>query len=432
MAKAETPERRDSVTCPYCGLFCDDLSIAVAAGRVSVTAKGCPIATDSFARVAPPSSSRLNGRDAGFEAACARAGEILAGARMPLVAGLACDLAGAKAAVSLAERIGAVIDHAGSDAMFRNMLAMQDKGWMTTTFAEVKNRADLVIVAGTDVVSRFPRFFERFIWTKESLFGAVPARDIVYLGSGLDTGPGVAPDGREPTVLACDPARLAEVFRALRALYRDTPLQAEEIAGVPVSALAGLAQKIKAAKYGIVVWSAADMEGAGGDLDVQAIADLVTGANETTRFACVPLGGNDNGLGAAQVCTWQEGFPLRTSFASGRAGYDPYLFSWRRMIDSGDADAVLWISAFRAVPLPFETGIPVIVVGAAGAEFAREPEVYVAVGTPGVDHAGHVIRSDAVVSLPLQKLRETGLPRTADALRMIETQTAARLKDGRC
>ncbi len=429
MAKAETPERRDSVTCPYCGLFCDDLSVALGDGRIEVTRNGCPIANDSFARMAKPEPPRLAGRDASLEAACAKAGELLAEARQPLIAGLACDLAGAKAAISLAERLGAIVDHATSDAMFRNMLAMQDKGWITTTFAEVKNRADLVIIAGTDIVSRFPRFFERLIWTKESLFGAPPAREIVYLGAALDTKAGHAPDGRKPQMIACDPARLGEVFRALRALYRGWPLQAENVAGASMSELAALVTHIKAARYGLVVWSAADMDFAHGDLQVEAICDLVTEINENSRFACLPLGGNENGLGAAQVCTWQEGFPLRTSFASGRPDYDPYLYSWRRVIETGEADAVLWVSSFRAAEVPFTTSIPQIVVAAPGTTFVREPAVFIPVGTPGVDHAGHVIRSDAVASLPLQKLRDSGLPRTADVLRMIEARAHAHRKN---
>lgn len=428
MTKVEPSERRDSVTCPYCGLFCDDLSIAVGGARIEVTRNGCPIADDSFARIAKPEPPRIAGREASLEAACAKAGEILAAARQPLVAGLACDLAGAKAAISLAERLGAIVDHATSEAMFRNTLALQDKGWMTTTFAEVKNRADLVILAGTDVVSRFPRFFERLIWTKESLFGAPPLREIVYLGTGLDTKAGVAPDGRKPQTIACDSARIGEVFRALRALYRGWPLQAESVGGASVSELAALVARIKAARYGLVVWSAADMEFAQADLQVEAICDLVSEINENSRFSCLPLGGNENGLGAAQVCTWQEGFPLRTSFASGRPDYDPHLYAWRRVIDSGEADAVLWVSSFRAVEIPLGAALPQIVVAAPGTTFQREPAVFIPVGAPGVDHAGHVIRSDAVASLPLHKLRESPLPRTADVLRTIEARAQAHRK----
>jgi formylmethanofuran dehydrogenase subunit B len=405
-------------------LYCDDLSVAVASGRVSVTANGCPIANHSFAHASAPASSRIKGRDAALDAACDKAAEILGNARMPLVGGLASDLAGIKAAMSLAERLGGVIDHAGSEAAFRNMLALQDKGWMTTTYAEVKNRADLILIAGTDIVSRFPRFFERFVWTKESLFGAPPARDIVYLGKGLNTKAGVAPDRRKPAVIACDVARIGEVFQALRAILRGTALSADSIAGASNESLIALAEKIRAAKYGLVVWSAGEMEGPAGELAVESICRLVAEINETSRFSGLPLGGNDNGLGAGQVGTWTAGFPLRTSFASGRAEYDPHLYSWRRMIESGEADAVLWISAFRPLDLPFQTKVPLIVVGAPGADYAREPDVFLAVGTPGLDHAGHVIRGDAVASLPLHKLRDSGLPRTAEVLQKIESRVS--------
>ncbi len=426
MAKAGTPEQRDSVVCPFCGLFCDDLSVAISRDRIEVLGKGCALAKELYAAIEPPLPPRVDGRETSLEAACARSAEILAASHFPLVAGLGCDLVGAKAAVSLAESIGAVIDHAASDAMFKNLLPLQDKGWMATTFAEIKNRADLVILAGTDVVSRFPRFFERFVWNTDSLFGPKHPPDIVYLGGGFDTRAGHSPDGKAPTVINCDTLRLAELFQALRAVYRGRTLQAAEVAGASIASLEVLAQKIKGAKYGALVWAVADLEGPHGDLAVQAMCDLVTEINETSRFSCVPLGGSENALGVQQVCTWQEGFPLRTSFAGGVATYDPYLNSWRRLLDSGEADAVLWVSAFKGGSLPFETKVPTIVLGAPGTAFAREPEVFIPVGTPGVDHAGHVIRSDAVTSLPLHQLRPTELPRAADVLRAIDVRAVAR------
>ena len=41
------------------------------------------------------------------------------------------------------------------------------------------------------------------------------------------------------------------------------------------------------------------------------------------------------------------------------------------------------------------------------------------VGTPGLDHAGSVYRTDAVVSLPVRRLRATGLPSVAEVLEAI-------------
>jgi formylmethanofuran dehydrogenase subunit B len=414
---------REGVVCPFCGLLCDDLAVEAGPARhpLRVAARGCPIAQEAFAAADPAGSPRIEGREASLTEACARAATILNDSRLPLIAGLATDLAGAKAAVALAERAGGVVDHLGSDAAFRNLLVMLDKGWITTTLAEVKNRVDLLILAGTDVVSRFPRFFERCVWNTDALFGPKPAsREVVYIGDGLDTEAGTAPSGRAPTVIPCDRGRLAEVFGTMRALHHGRPVQAATVAGAPIEALGGLVERMKAARYGVVTWVAADLAGPHGELAVQAICDLVMDLNESGRFSGLPLGGTDNALGAGQVCTWQTGFPLRTSFAAGHPDFDPHLLSWRRLIDDGEADSLLWISAFRAADLPVETGIPTIAVVAPGTAFRREPEVYIPVGIPGLDHGGHIVRADSVTSLPLHRLRETDLPRTADALRAIE------------
>jgi formylmethanofuran dehydrogenase subunit B len=433
MATGTKTDPAAGVVCPFCGLFCDDLGVEARAEDASlrVTAKGCDLAKRRFAEALAEARPRIEGKESGLEQACERAARLLQGSGQPLIGGLATDLAGAKAAISLADRIGAIVDHVGSEATFRNMLVMQDKGWIATTLGEVMNRMDLLIVAGTDVVSRFPRFFERAVWNEKALAGPPPARRaVVFVGSGLDTSAGRAPDGRAPTVIPCDIARLGEVFGAVRALYHGRRLQAAEIAGAPLPALAALAERIRASSYGVLTWAAADLRGRGGDLAVQAMCDLVTDVNETSRFSCLPLGGSDTGLGAGQVATWQAGFPLRLSFARGHPEYDPHLNAWPRLLSAGEVDAVLWVSCFGPGELPFDPVLPTIVVGAPGMEFRREPAVYIPAGVPGLDHAGHVARTDAVASLPLRALRKSTLPRAADVLAAIETRVLASREQG--
>jgi formylmethanofuran dehydrogenase subunit B len=46
--------------------------------------------------------------------------------------------------------------------------------------------------------------------------------------------------------------------------------------------------------------------------------------------------------------------------------------------------------------------------------------VFIPVGTPGVDHAGRMIRVDNVVSLPLKNLGRAELPSAADVTAAIE------------
>ena len=70
--------------------------------------------------------------------------------------------------------------------------------------------------------------------------------------------------------------------------------------------------------------------------------------NAPTRFSGLPLAPADNAMGVLQTCGWMTGFPMRTGFGRGFPEHDPWLFDGQRLVDSGEADCVLWISAYRA------------------------------------------------------------------------------------
>lgn len=402
----------DNVTCPFCGLACDDLQVEVSDRIVRPTANACPVSRESFRRLAAADASpRIAGATTTFDAAIARAAGILKASKLPLFGGFATDLSGARGIVQLADRCGGVIDHMNSTAKLRNLFTVQDAGWITTTLAEVKNRADLVVLLGTDVVSRFPRFFERVVWNQESMFGlATSSRQIVYVGAGLDTSAGRAPDGREADTIGCRIAEIGEGLSAMRALLAGRTLQAREVAGVPVEQWAALLERLRNAKYAVIVWAAPDLDFPHAELAVQTLSALIKDLNAGTRVSGLPLGGSDGDFTANGVLTWQTGFAFRTSFASGVPVYEPHLNSTQRLLASGEADALLWVSAFNGTRTPPNTAVPTIVLAPPGTRCEREPEVFIPVGTPGVDHAGHFTRTDKVVALPLRKLRDIGLP----------------------
>jgi formylmethanofuran dehydrogenase subunit B len=411
-------ERHD-VPCPFCGLACDDLHVALTEQGVEVKANGCVISRAAFARAGAASAleARVGGTPVALAKAISHAAGMLGSAHLPLIGGLATDVAGARSALALADRVGAVTDHLGSAAKLRNLLVVQDAGWITTTLTEVRNRADLLILLGTDVVTRFPRFFERVVWVPETMFDFDPAtREIVYLGNAGNTEPGIAPDGRRPTVLPCDNRRLGEVLGALRALLAGRRVPRDEVAGIPVATLQMLAGKMSAAKYGVVAWAAGDLDFPHAELTVQTLTDLVRDLNRTTRFSGLALAGTDGDFTYNQVHTWQTGFPFRTSLASGHPVYDPYHFGLDRLLASGEADALLWVSSLNPDRLPPATPTPTIVVGHGSMQFAREPEVFIPVAAPGIDGSGHFYRADKVVALPLRKLRESPQPSAAEVL----------------
>lgn len=381
---------------------------------VTVLANGCERSRTQFGLpLGPDAGCRVDGSAASLDQALARGAAILSAALQPLLLAGGADVQAVRALLELADRIGAVVDHINGDAMMRNLHVLQDTGWVTTTLSEVRNRADLLILMGGDIVSRFPRFFERCVDNASTLFA--PARErpeVIFLG--VPPPPGVS--GQH---VAVTPERLAELFASLRALQAGARLDAQQVAGLPVTELAALLARMRRARYGVIAWAAADLTMPHAELTLQSLCELVKALNQSGRFVGLPLAGNDGDVTAYQVITWQTGLPLRTRFARGGPQFDPYRFGAARLLQSAEVDALLYVAALDATRHPPPAACPTIVLGRAGMAPPPGCAVFIPIGTPGVDHAGHLYRGDTVVAVRMHKLVERGLPSAREALEQL-------------
>ncbi len=422
-AAAKTAEAvSENVACPFCGLVCDDLEVARGAGgTLSVTRNGCVKAVKGFERPVPSAEPTIGGKPATRTAAIAEAARLVREAKNPLLGGLGTDVDGMRAVMALADRAGATIDHALSEGQFRNVEVLQTSGWFMSTLTEVRNRADLVVIVGSDVQKLKPRFFERVVAVEEPMF--LPPgkkRTVVFIGEGLDATGAKGGSIGDVITLACPLPAVAEVIGALRARLRGTPLAASSVAGIPVERIDDLAQRCRAAAYGVMVWAPPSLLYPGGDLTVRAVSDLVKDLNLTTRFAGLSLGGSEGATSAASVAAWQSGFPLRVSYAGGKPHHDPLRYSAQRLIASGEVDVLVWIASFSPDLLPPAGAVPDVLLAVPGHPAAARARVFIPVGTAGLDVEGRLIRCDSVVSLPLHQLRQIGLPSVADVVTAIE------------
>ncbi len=421
-ASAKGAATYTNVACPFCGLLCDDLEVKRTGAALTLTGNGkeCPRAASGFERALPAASPMISGKAVSTDEAVRAAARMIKSARQTLISGLATDVEGARAAMALADRAGAAVDHAFSPAQTRNFRVLQTRGWVTTTLTEARNRADLFIIVGSDVQSLHPRFFERIVTVPETMFTPAQKRTIVFIGQDLDTsgakGPGIA----EVVTMSCPNERAGEVIAALGARMKGARIAASSVAGVPMAAIDALAERCRKAVYGVVVWAPQALDFPDGDLTVHTIADLVRDLTQTQRFAGLSLGGNEGAASAAAVCGWQAGFPLRVNFKSGVPDYDPLRFETEAMVASGDADLLVWVASIGADLSPPETDVPMIVLGTPGLALRKPPAIYIPVGTSGVDHAGRMVRVDSVVSLPMKNLGRSALPRAADVLAAIQ------------
>lgn len=385
------------VVCPFCSLGCDDLTVEQRGVELRVTDARCGVSAAAFARAPGDATPRVDGAAADLDAAVARAAGILRDARLPLLAGLGTDTAGARAAVALAERCGGIFDHVAAAGLVANTRAMQDHGWVTGTLAEVRKRATLVLMVATDAREFAARFEERILRHR-------PDRRVVVLGDVRHP-----PDGAE--VLSCPPGRLAEAVAALRALVAERPVPE------PVPGLADLARDLRACPYSAVVWSTAELPQPHADLVVGQLAQMLQELNLVTRSVGLPLAARDNPIGVNQVCAWTTGVPLPSSLATGAPDHDPALYATEPLLASGAVDALIWLASIHDHPPP-ATDLPTIALIRAGAP-VPPATVVIPVGVPGLDHAGSVYRQDGVVALPLRPLREPTAPGAAAILSRI-------------
>lgn len=410
------------VPSPFCGIGTDDLSIQVDGVSLKVVENGCAVNTPAFEQPITDTRPRVDGKDVSLDEAVAKAAGLLKNTNQPVIGGCATDVNGMRALLALADRSGAVVDNMNFTGARNNFLALQDSGWMNTTLAEVKNRCDLLLVIGIDLEAFSPRFFERYLWNEESMFlDDTGKREVIYLGKAPSGAASTSPNGQKALVFECANEDLPDVVAVLRALVKGNPIRVDSVGGIAVVDLQAIADKLKAASYSVVTWAAGALAYGQAELTVQTISEMVKDINNmNTRCSGLPLGGKEGDQTANQVCGWTTGYPARTRFSSGYPEYDPYLNDTNALLANGEADALVWVQAFNAKAVPPATNLPTIVVGRSGMIFAKEPDVFIPVGTPGIDHAGHAYRMDNVVAIRLKKLRDSGLPSTSDVLNAIE------------
>jgi formylmethanofuran dehydrogenase subunit B len=408
-----------TATCPFCGLLCDDLSVEPQGDVLRPKQGACERSVSVFARLgtaaAARASARVGGKPASHEAALDAAGAVLRQRRRPLIGGLGTDVAGMRATLALARRLGAVLDHAGSGAKYRNLHVLQEFGWITTTLAEVRNRADLLLLIGDGWHTRFPRFVERVLAPVSDLYGAPVPRRAVLLDTASAAATAALPQTVARLVVGASMERLPALLTMLCAHVSGRPADLTRLHGVAPQSLARCLDWLQTARYGVAIWAAADLELAHAELALQALSQLLRALNVEHRFAGLPLAGSNADLTANAVHTWQSGTPYPASHANGRVDFDPHRYAAARVLARKEADCLLWISSLSDDPPPAFDG-PTIALGRADLELAREPEVFVPVATPGIDADGHLLRTDKVVSLYLRRLRTSALPSVAQVV----------------
>ena len=362
-------------------------------------------------------AASIEGAPASLDEAVAAAALLLARSRQPLIAGLGADIAGARAAIALAEQLGGVIEHMHSAALLRDLNSMRETGVMLTTPGEARVRADLVLLVGDGLTEAWPALNERLLALPARPEGADVKRRIVWLAPAIATPESEGFEGDIEIWAAGRGATLAVNLAALRARVKNRRIANRRTprSGLPLANLDAIAVSLKGARFGVAVWTAASL----GALEIEMLHGLVRDLNETTRFSALPLRRVGQWRRVLAACGWTTGFPMRTGFGAGVPIHDPWRFDAQRLVASGETDCVLWISAFGAAPPAWPSTVNVIALCERTAQFAQAPNVRITVGRPGVDHDAVMYSSDVGTLVAATASARAGAPSAAEALARI-------------
>jgi formylmethanofuran dehydrogenase subunit B len=416
--RVTAPHTVSSVVCLGCGCACDDIAVTVEDGKIVEAARACPLGRAWFGDGTVPDAVLRHGVAVSFGEALAEAAELLGGAagRLLVYVGPELSSEAQRAALALADMLGATVDSATSDTAAAGLLAAQRRGRATATLGEIRNRADLLVFWGVDPDVRYPRYLSRYALDPVGTHvpGGRAERSVVSVTVGADRGLAHADQ-----TLILDPADEIAALSVMRAT-----LLGAVLGPLPPSlqAASELALRLTGAKYVVLVHDAES-----GDLgDVASTADAahtVNAENTTARrnplrveglialtqllngptraaLGSLRAGGNRSGMEA--VLTWQTGYPFAVDYSSGVPRYTPRYRGLDRLTAGGFAAALVVGSAAE---LSREAGaalerLPTVVIGPRASEAPFAPRVAIDTGVAGIHEAGTAYRMDEV-PLPL-------------------------------
>lgn len=417
------------VTCPFCGVTCDDLEVHVEDGQIREVKNACVLGRDTFLHhLKGLATPRIDGQPASVDACIEAAADILARAKYPLIYGLdSTELHAQRKAIELADLIGANIDHTSSICHAPSLQAVQTVGLPTCTMGEVKNRADLVIFWGCNPAEAHPRHPTRFSVTAKGMFTPQGRKDRTIIHVDVRKTPSTR---MADAFIQIKPHSDYEIFSVLTALVKGHDLDVPEVGGVPMEEWRRLVALMKDADYGILHWGMGLTMTRGKYLNVVAALRLCQELHRFTKFQGAPLRGHGNVVGMAQVLTWQTGFPFAVNLSRGYPRFNPGEFSVADLLARGEVDAALIIGADAVGNVPKQAAehiasIPLICVDPKESDTTRVAKIVIPAAQAGVGATGVAYRMDHI-PVPMKKVVDSPYPSDREILDRIIAGVSAR------
>ncbi len=398
--------RVENVTCLGCGCSCDDLTVTVSNDRITEVTPACPLGRAWFGDGQVPNQVISDGQPLALDLTIERLAEALVEARGRCLVYLGLDLTSQaqRAALSVADLLEATVDSDTSATAANGLITAQRRGRASATLGEVRNRGDVFLFWGVDPRERYPRFLSRY--SVEPVGTQVPdgrrGRYVIAVSIGADQALEAA-DSRIELPADEEIAALSLIRAAVLGNSIRTTTKTAQTAVL-------IAEKLKSARYAILVHDAEPTAEARNPLRAEALIALAQALNGPTRAALVSLRAGGNRVGAEAVLTWQTGYPLAVDFTLGYPRYRPNHRGTGMDTDRYEAVLLLGSLPVNSPTLASLSGLRPAVIGPRASQASFPTSIAIDTGVAGIHDAGTAYRMD---ELPLALRSCIGGPRAA-------------------
>ncbi len=403
------------LVCPFCSLHCDDVKVSTDGKTFKIHDKNLTCAKKIERNNIRKNSlifPTINGKASTLSNAITQIKKNLSTHQELLILNHGVDLSGLRAILGLASQYGGIIDHINSEALFLNLNLLQRSGYMATSLTEIKNRADVIVIFGNKILEKSPRLLEKVLQTQNSLCTDTRKKEIILVGSFSSK---IINDIKKSSRVTNIKINLDMIPSFLDLLADDEKYK--KVNGLSENDLVKIKKIISNAKYLVAVWTNSDFAlTSNPEMIINSISKYIIAYNQDKRGACSPIAGSLGDVTSSQAIAWMTGFASRIKFIGNTFKHDRVSYNNKVLIDNQNIDTIIHISTLTSDKIKLDKRYFNIVLGHPNSSFSSVPDIFIPVGTPGIDCDGIMFRTDNVVSVALKKIREIKLPSTEDII----------------
>jgi formylmethanofuran dehydrogenase subunit B len=382
------------LTCAGCGLLCDDVTVEASGDGIRLRPE-CPVGARWFSerrRRPDEAPATVRGEAADVDSALARAAELLRAARRPLLDGFdGATVEDARAAVALADRLGALVSTRPVMGAWPGAPAVPQRGASTATLGEIRDRSQLVVVWREDPETTHPRLLDRLGFARDF----ASDRDLVVIDD-RDT----ATTARADVRLSLPRDRDLEALTSLHMLRRGLEVSSDD--------LNGLMARVRSVPHAAFVYGPGLTDGTGGQRRALALHELVRALCHERHVVTLELPRAPGTRSADDVLAWQSGYGGNVDFASGH----PEFVTATQPLEDVDVTLLVEAGPARVAEIALGSLAP-----------GPEVEVWIRTAAPGVSASGTAHRLDGV-PLTLQAPEPEAVPTAAALLTRLLAELA--------